>query len=175
MEKRKVYGTIIGVVAFILFIVGATYAWFTWTSGTTVLSGTSGCFTIEYTNGTEITGAISPSTDYSGGKSTTATMNIKSTCTTEGDGTIYLTTNDTTTIDLSQGALKYAVYNGTTEVSSGTINGDTQALATVALSKTAMTYTVYVWLDGALTDNTYAGLAYSGYIHASAVQTEASD
>lgn len=174
MEKRKIYGTIIGVVAFILFIVGATYAWFTWQSGNTILSGTSGCFEIQYTNGAEITGAISPSSDYTGGKSTTATLNIKSTCTTEGEGTIHLTTNDTTTIDLTENALKYAVYQGSTLVAGGEgiITGGSQELVTVELSKTATTYTVYVWLDGALTDNTFVGKAYSGYIHASAVQTE---
>lgn len=174
MEKRKLYGTIIGVSLFVLFIIGITYAWFTWSSGTTVLSGTSGCFEIEYTNGPEISGNISPSSDYTGGKSTTATMNIKSSCTTQGNATISITTNDTTTIDLSKGAVKYAVYNGSTPVANGTgtITGGTQSLATVELTKTATTYTVYVWIDGTIADNSYVGLAYSGYIHASAVQTE---
>ena len=34
VEKRKVYGTIIGVTLFVLFILGITYAIFQWTSGT---------------------------------------------------------------------------------------------------------------------------------------------
>lgn len=175
MEKRKLFGTIIGVVAFILFMVGATYAWFTWQSGNTILSGTSGCFEIQYTNGTAISGAISPSSDYTGGKSTTATLNIKSSCTTEGTATIHLTTNASTTVDLTKNALKYAVYQGSTLVAGGegsiTATG-VKDLATVTLSKTATTYTVYVWLDGSLTDNTFVGKSYSGFIHASATQTE---
>ena len=34
VEKRKVYGTIIGITLFVLFILGITYAIFQWTSGT---------------------------------------------------------------------------------------------------------------------------------------------
>ncbi len=172
MEKRKIYGAIIGVLAFVICIVGITYAWFTWNSGNTILSGESGCFTIEYTNGTAISGNISPSNDYTGGKSTTATMNIDPSCTTEGEATINLTTNDTTTVELTNGAVKYAVYNGDVLVNEGSVSGSTQALATVDLTKTATTYTVYVWLDGQIADNTYIGKAYSGYISVTAVQTE---
>lgn len=172
MEKRKIYGTIIGVAAFVAFIVGITYAWFTWNSNDTILSGESGCFTIEYKNGSAISGNISPSSDYTGGKSTTATMNINASCTTEGEATINLTTHDTTTVSLDDGAVKYAVYNGQTLVNEGTITGSTQALATVDLTKTATTYTVYVWLDGNITDNTYIGKSYSGQISVSAIQTE---
>lgn len=93
-------------------------------------------------------------------------------CTTEGEATINLTTHDTTTVSLDDGAVKYAVYNGQTLVNEGTITGSTQALATVDLTKTATTYTVYVWLDGNITDNTYIGKSYSGQISVSAIQTE---
>ena len=49
-----VIGTIIGVLAFIALIAGLTYAWFTWTSGNTILGGTTECFTINYVNGQNI-------------------------------------------------------------------------------------------------------------------------
>lgn len=176
MEKRKLYGTILGVAAFVAVIAGLTYAWFTWASNNTIISGDSGCFTIQYTNGTAISGNLAPSSDYTGGKSTTATLNINSTCTTEGDATINLVTDSSanTAINLSSNAVKYAVYQDTTEVSSGTVTQATQALATFALTKVATTYTVYVWVDGEIADNTFAGKTYSGYISASAVQVERS-
>ena len=173
MEKRKIYGTIIGIMGFIALVIGVTYAWFTWNSTEPrVLSGTSGCFTIEYVNGTSIGGNIIPSSNYTGGKSTTATLSIATNCTTEGEATINLTSNGSTTVNLSGNAVKYAVYNGASLVSEGIITGGTQALATVDLTKIATTYTIYVWIDGEIADNSYIGKSYSGYIHVSAVQTE---
>lgn len=172
MEKRKMYGTIIGIVAFAALIIGVTYAWFTWNSTPRELSGISGCFTINYVNGTAIEGNISPSADYKGGKSTTATLSIAEDCTTEGTATINLTTEGGSTVDLSGNGVKYAVYNADSLVNKGVITGGTQALATVDLTKVATTYTVYVWIDGAIADNTYVGKTYSGYIHVSATQVE---
>lgn len=173
MSKKKLYGTIVGVIAFIALVAGLTYAWFTWASGNTTISGQSGCFTIEYTNGTAISGNLTPSADYTGGKNTDATLNIASTCTTEGDATISLTTNASSTIDLTENAVKYAVYQGTTEISSGVVTGGTQVIASnIQLTKTATTYTVYIWVDGEIADNDYVGTSYSGYISASAVQVE---
>lgn len=172
MEKRKMYGTIVGIVAFAALIIGVTYAWFTWSSAPRELSGTSGCFTINYVNGTEISGNISPSADYTGGKSTTATLSIAKECTTQGTATINLTTEERSTVDLSESGVKYAVYNADTLVSEGAVTGETQALATVDLTKVATTYTVYVWIDGEIADNDYVGKTYSGYIHVSATQVE---
>lgn len=54
-KKIKLIGVILGVVLFIVLIAGASYAWFSWLSGNTVLSGKSGCFPdINYTNGTSL-------------------------------------------------------------------------------------------------------------------------
>lgn len=174
MNKRKVYGAILGILAFALLMVGITYAWFTWTSGNTIISGTSGCFTINYSTGTAISGALTPSIDHTGGRSTTVTMNIDASCTTTGTATIYLTTNASTTVDLTQNAVKYEVYNGSNlvENGSGYVAAGTQALANINLTKVATTYTIYVWVDGELVDNSYIGKSYSGYINVSAVQTE---
>ena len=173
-KKRKLYGMIIGVVAFIAVVAGLTYAWFTWASNNTIIQGDSGCFTIQYTNGTAISGSLAPSSDYTGGKSTTATLNINSTCTTDGDATINLITDSsaTTAIDLTTNAVKYAVYQDTTQVSAGTVTQATQALATFPLTKIATEYTIYVWVDGEIADNSFVGKTYSGYISASAVQVE---
>ena len=173
MEKHKVIGTIIGVLAFIALVAGITYAWFTWTSGNTILGGTTECFTINYVNGQNISGEIVPSANYTGGKTTTVQIGIDAGCNIGGTGTIKLTTDSgaSTAIDLSKGAVKYAVYNGNSEVSNGNVTAGTMDLATINLTKSLVTYTIYVWVDGAIIDNSYAGKTYNGYIHASAEQT----
>lgn len=56
-RKVKVIGTIVGVILFILLIAGISYAWFTWKSGNVTISGTTECFTINYTNGQTLTNA----------------------------------------------------------------------------------------------------------------------
>ena len=171
MEKHKIIGTIVGVLAFIALVAGLTYAWLAWTSGNTILGGTTECFTINYVNGQNISGQIIPSASYTGGKTTTVQIGIAPSCTIGGTGTIKLTTESSTTINLNDGAVKYAVYNGSFEVASGNVTSGTIDLATVNLTTSQVTYTVYVWLDGELTDNSYVGKTYSGYIHALAEQT----
>ena len=50
--------------------------------------------------------------------------------------------------------------------------GDIDLYTGFSLSHTATTYHIYIWLDGNLADNDYVNLPFSGYIHASATQTE---
>ena len=173
MKNYKLFGTLFGVIAFIALIVGITYAWFTWTSGNTIIGGSTECFTINYVNGQNINGEIIPSATYTGGKSTTVQIGIDASCNIGGSATIKLTTDSSSTnaIKLTDGAVKYAVYKGTSEVASGNVSANTIDLATVDLTKTLTTYTIYIWVDGSIIDNTYAGKTYSGYIHASAEQT----
>ena len=171
MEKHKIVGTVIGVLAFIALVAGLTYAWFTWTSGNTIINGTTECFTINYVNGQNISGEIVPSASYTGGKTTTVQIGISPSCTIGGTGIIKLTTEASTTMNLADGAVKYAVYNGGSEVSSGSVTSGTIDLATVNLTTSQVTYTIYIWVDGEITDNTYVGTSYSGYIHATAEQT----
>lgn len=173
MDNKKLFGAIIGVIAFIAVIAGATYAWFTWASGNTELSGTTGCFTIVYDKGTDISGSLIPASDKSGGKSAEVTINIDPDCTIAGTATLKLTTNTTgTTLPLDEGAVKWALYDGTTELGTGTVTASgTIDLKTVTLTTSAKTYTFYVWLDGTIADNDYVGTTYSGYISAVATQT----
>ncbi len=176
MNVRKLFGTIIGIIAFIILIAGATFAWYTWTSNNTIVNGTTGCFTIDYIKGTDISaGSLIMSSTYSGGLSATVTINISSSCSITGTADIILTTNvtGTTAALLAESALKYAVYQGATYVNAGTISA-TGALTVandITLTTTATAYTVYVWLDGSIADNEYVGYTYSGYISASAQQT----
>ena len=171
MKSYKIFGTIFGVLAFIALVVGITYAWLIWTSGNTIISGSTECFTINYVNGQNISGQITPSSTYTGGKTTTVQIGIDSSCNIGGSATIKLTTDNSSTINLGEGAVKYAVYNGSTLVSNGIVSANTIDLATVNLTKSLITYTIYVWVDGNIVDNSYAGKTYSGYVHASAEQT----
>lgn len=175
-NKKKLFGTILGVAAFVVLVAGVTYAWFTWASENTIINGTSGCFNIAYDKGTDVSGTLNPSATYEGGANATVKINISDACNITGAATISLNTNAETNLDLAAGAVKYAVYQGDSEIATGTITatGDKE-LATVALTQAATAtteYTVYVWIDGALSDNSYVGKTYSGYIHASATQTE---
>lgn len=173
VKKYKLIGTVIGAMAFIALIAGITYAWFTWTSGNTILGGSTECFTINYVNGQNISGEIIPSATYLGGKKTTVQIGISPSCNIGGTATLKLTSDSSagTAINLSNGVVKYAVYDGTSEISSGSVNSNTMDLATVNLTKSQVTYTIYVWIDGTIVDNSYSGKTYSGYIHASAEQT----
>lgn len=172
MDNKKIFGAIIGVIAFIAVIAGATYAWFTWSSGNTELSGTTGCFNIIYDKGTDISGSLVPSVDKSGGLSTSVKINIDPSCTITGTATLKLTTNNTSTIPLSAGAVKWELYDGDTQLKTGSVTAaGTLDLGTVALTTTAKTYTFYVWLDGAIANNDYIGKSYSGSISAVATQT----
>jgi len=54
-KKIKLIGTILGVLLFIVLIVGISYAWFNWRSGNVIISGNTECFpVIEYTKGQTI-------------------------------------------------------------------------------------------------------------------------
>ena len=51
-KKVKLIGAIVGILLFVVCIAGVTYAWITWSSDNTRLSGKSGCFPdINYTKG----------------------------------------------------------------------------------------------------------------------------
>lgn len=75
-------------------------------------------------------------------------------------------------------ALKYAVYDN----SAGTgdplnvgyindIDDDIAIYENFIITKTQKNYYIFLWLDGNLTDNTYANLSFSGYVKADAMQS----
>lgn len=93
-----------------------------------------------------------------------------STCTAQPNG-IWVT---------SGSALKYAVYN-TNSVTSSTVptsvgyvnkTGSIKIYDNFSITKSVSTYYVYIWLDGNLSDNSYASLPFVGNVSASATQTE---
>ena len=171
INKNKKRYLLIGIIVTIIMLgLGITLAVTDWTK-LFVISGTSGCFTINYTKGQDVTGSIEAGTSYQDkGVSTDIVMYKDPNCKVDALGTLYLTTNDTSTIDFTSKALKYSVVVNNTEVASGAVKGiANQVIYRFYLNNTETTYKVYLWLDSSLyiekqDDN------YSGFVHAEAVQ-----
>ena len=135
MEKNKKL-IVLGVLALILIVSGITYAILTWTSSRVNIGLTSNCFTIDYTKGNDIANAsikaLNESDLISNNKFTIkegialtyANIGIKSTCTIEGYGSLYLnvtTLSSAFSTGNSKGALKYAVLDNTSTTSTVTV------------------------------------------------------
>ena len=129
MEKKKKL-IILGIIALTLVIIGTTYAILTWTSTKINLGLNSGCFTIDYTKGQDISGNLkllnepdlisnNKFTIKNGIGISAVNIGINSTCTIEGYGSIYLNVtniSDAFTTGDSKGALKYAVLSNTSTI-----------------------------------------------------------
>lgn len=135
MEKNKKL-IVLGVLALILIISGITYAILTWTSSRVNIGLTSNCFTIDYTKGNDIANASIKALNESdlisdnkftikeGIALTYANIGIKSTCTIEGYGSLYLnvtTLSSAFSTGNNKGALKYAVLDNTSTTSTITV------------------------------------------------------
>ena len=176
MDRRvKIIGTIIGVLLFVLLIAGVTYAYFTWTSENVNRKVSSKCFEVNYDKGTDISGVIIPSYDYTGGLIASVKMNIDSSCDIRANGKLYLNTLEDTSSNLySDGLLNYQVVSGDVLLgsdsitSSGVIELD---LGELSKSDSASTeYTIYVWVDNDVVDTSDIGSVYYGNIRAEAIQ-----
>ena len=135
MEKNKKL-IVLGVLVLILIISGITYAILTWTSSKINIGLTSNCFTIDYTKGNDIANASIKALNESdlisdnkftikeGIALTYANIGIKSTCTIEGYGSLYLnvtTLSSAFSTGNSKGALKYAVLDNISTTSTVTV------------------------------------------------------
>ena len=169
-NNKKRYLTIGIIVTILMLGLGITLAVTDWTK-LFVISGTSGCFTINYTKGQDVTSGIEVGTSYSDkGVSSDIVMYKDPTCKVDALGTLYITTNDTSSIDFTTGALKYSVVVNDTEVASGSVKGTAnQVIYRFYLNDTPTTYKVYLWLDINLYQER-EGDTYSGFVHAEAVQ-----
>ena len=171
VEKNKRKYLMVGIIITIIMLgLGITLAVTDWTK-LFVISGTSGCFTINYTKGQDVTSGIEVGTSYSDkGVSSDIVMYKDPTCKVDALGTLYITTNDTSSIDFTTGALKYSVVVNDTEVASGSVKGiENQVIYRFYLNDTPTTYKVYLWLDINLYQER-EGDTYSGFVHAEAVQ-----
>ena len=197
MDKKKLIGTIIGVVAFIALVAGATYAWLNAavnvTNGNSV--GKTMNFMVNYVNGTAIT-AMPPTLANANGTSSTTKLSVtasKATGSAPGTMTIYLnTTTAAWNTLLGNGVLNYGYCTSTSATTCSSFTGTgsvtfTQAgyqtgtgavnrtaiVSNVAIPNSATNYNIYFWLDGSKNDGSYTGQTYSGYIEAVATQNNA--
>ena len=200
-KKQKIL-IILGVSLFILIGSGLTYAALTWSSGNINIGLTSGCFEINYTPGGAINNAnvevIDESTLINGSKFTItdgialtyANIGIKSTCTIEGYGSLYLNVTNLSnafSTGSSKGSLKYAILNNTSSVStpsvtnlkgqsfdivnagSITATGITK-IFTKQLTTTQDKYLIVFYIDNSLVGNDVIGSTFAGTISADAKQ-----
>lgn len=199
INNRKLIGTIIGVIFFVILIAGATFAWLTYTANVNngVYNTTTMNFLVNYTGGTDISslpmysGDVSAST-FSGSSISPMTVQASKQ---NLDGTLYLkihTADDTGSNTLADaGCIKYAVCVGTacssasttafsqiSGVSTGILDSadfDTNrdiVIYTGPLTVSTTNYNIYLWIDNEIITNNEIGQTYSGYVHAFAVQSE---
>ena len=202
-KKQKIL-IVLGVSLFILIGSGLTYAGLMWATSNPINIGlTSGCFEINYTPGGAINNAnvevMNESTLISNNKFTItegialtyANIGIKSTCTIEGYGSLYLNVTSLSsafTTGSSKGSLKYAILNNTsssttltvaglkgqsfdivktgTITSTGTVNILTRQLSNTVQNK----YLIVFYIDGSLIGNDVVGASFAGNISADAHQ-----
>ncbi len=204
MEKKKKL-IILGIIALTLVIIGTTYAILTWTSTKINLGLNSGCFTIDYTKGQDISGnlkLLNESDLISSNKFTikngigisAVNIGIKSTCTIEGFGSIYLNITNISeafTTGDSKGALKYAVLSNTSTVTTPSsvtveslLNQSFQIVAKgsiessgkkllykMELSNTEINkYIIVIYVDNFLAGNSITSATFSGNISSEAEQ-----
>ena len=201
-KKQKIL-IVLGLTLFILIGSGITYAALTWATSNPINIGlTSGCFEINYTPGGAINNAnvevMNESTLISNNKFTItegialtyANIGIKSTCTIEGYGSLYLNVTNLSnafTTGSSKGSLKYAILNNTssstpsvtnlkgqsfdivkkgTITSTGTINILNKQLSNTSQNK----YLIVFYIDGSKIGNDVIGASFNGNISADAHQ-----
>ena len=199
IEKRKVYGTILGVTAFVLLIIGITYAIFQWVSGTS--NNTNVKLTVSkdlesliiYKQGTSILETagqtLNASENYSGGISATIEFYKKPTT-----KVIYgrinmeilnmLSITNTTDANIKKtDTIKWAITtwtsSNTTEtlLEQGTFNGKEignifPLYQNFELSTTRTFFKIYLWFDqNAINEE----LSVSGELLSTEISAEATD
>ena len=205
--KRQKILIVLGLTLFILIGSGLTYAGLMWATSNPINIGlTSGCFEINYTPGGAINNAnvevMNESTLISNNKFTITegialtyvNIGIKSTCTIEGYGSLYLNVTNLSnafTTGSSKGSLKYAILNNTSSVSTpsvsslkgqsfdivkkgiitstGTINILNKKLSNTSQNK----YLIVFYIDGSKIGNDVIGASFAGNISADAHQGKA--
>lgn len=160
MEKRKVLGTIIGVLAFIALVAGISFAWFSWqSSNNTLVSFTVGGVDITFNAGADITSSkLRPVSTKEVGVS--KGYAVKKTITASSPLTAYLNlylTLETLPDGLKHESFIWELYKGSELVGKGNFKdanqGDKITIASnQKITNTTSTYDLYIWIDG----NNYA-------------------
>lgn len=190
MDKKRLIGTIIGVIMFAALIVSATYAWLSFTANVVNVThqGTTLDYWLDFKKGNDLSDMpilISPTTSNTASLVLTAKRPKGSIA---DNITIYLTTTSTNSLSAS-GAVKYAICENecSSDFSNTTIRGvvktgetdQTVSIFTGELSGTTNSsnnpehkYYIYFWLDAETMNNSLLGQEFNGYIHAESTQDE---
>jgi hypothetical protein len=166
---------IIGILVFILSF-GTTYAINVWSSGNTLISGTTKCFKVNYTKGQDInfSDGLVAQTSFNKDEAVYTTLSVSKNinCDICGKGSISVNINSS--IDLSSGGLSYKIYQGTNEVKSGSITntGITTLYDNFDIQEiNSITFTIYFYLDASKINNNYLQTSFTGKIYAEAKST----
>ena len=161
MEKRKVLGTIIGVLAFIALIAGISFAWFSWqSSNNTLVSFTVGGVDITFDAGADITSSkLRPVSTKEVGVS--KGYAVKKTITASSPLTAYLNlylTLETLPDGLKHESFIWELYKGSDLVGKGNFKNNNQGdkvriASSQKITNTTSTYDLYIWIDGNNYDN----------------------
>lgn len=192
MDKRKLIGTIIGVIMFAILIAGATYAFLTFTANVTngTYYGNTMHFLVDYTKGTEITYIPQLVTATPETAESLHVVAKKNDGSVDGNLTIKLSTTSENTLT-RDGIVNWALCKGTCTgnfldaKATGTISATTETQESITetdplittlyvdpdrITDAGDTYYVYFWIDAEKLNNSHLGQIYRGYIHASATQ-----
>ena len=156
MEKRKVLGTIIGVLAFIALIAGISFAWFSWqSSNNTLVSFTVEGVDITFDAGADITSSkLRPVSTKEVGVS--KGYAIKKTITASSPLTAYLNlylTLETLPDVLKHESFIWELYKESELVGKGNFKNNNQGdkvriASSQKITSTTSTYDLYIWIDG---------------------------
>ena len=177
MKNISLKMTIIASVIVFILSFGATYAINVWSSGNTLISGTTKCFKVNYTKGQDInfTDGLVAQTSFDKNNAVYTTLSISKNFGCDLCGLGSISANITSSIDLSSGGLSYKIYQGTNEVKSGSITktGITTLYDNFNINDVrSITFTIYFYLDASKINNNYLETSFSGKIYAEAKSTK---
>lgn len=181
MDKKKLIGTIIGVMMFAALIAGATFAWLTIAATVTNGNYTASTknFIVNYTSGTavdtlNILSSPTPN-DIAVEEGLITVTAYKATGSADGILNLKFELTSESNVLITDGAVKYKVCVGTcagTLTADGAIGAGTTTLYSGVIPDTQTTYNIYLWLDASIIDSEHMGKELAGYVFADAIQTD---
>ena len=151
MDKKKLIGLIIGIILFAALIVGATFAWLTYSINVTNgnYNVETSCFDINYENGADISGTLNMVAGPLNGRSTTISIGINEGCNVTAKGKIELVINSissklyaTTTAHCENTETLETLTNYNNQTNCETNEGNT-VLTRVWTTDAALKYAIY--------------------------------
>ncbi len=156
MEKHKIVGMIIGILAFVALVAGLTYAWFTWQStNNTNVSFTVGGVDVTFDAGSDITSSkLRPVSSKEVG--VTKGYAIEKVITASSTMTSYLNlylTLENLPDGLKEESFVWEIYKGNNLITKGNFKNNNQNdKLTIAsnqkITSITTTFKLYIWIDG---------------------------